>query len=106
MRKNLNLPFLDFLPFSTTYGRDGVNSDSTLPNNSATLDVKSTTKGLMIPRMTFEQRNTIAWSVERHTVYWTNCNSDGAGVVSIHHGGYWKIFDLICIDLKLRQLHE
>ncbi len=37
-----------------------VNTDGTLPDNSAMLDVKSTSQGLLIPRMTLAQRNAIA----------------------------------------------
>src|SRR6516162_4373498 len=37
-----------------------INTDGTLPSASAMLDVKSTTKGFLIPRMTMVQRNAIA----------------------------------------------
>jgi hypothetical protein len=37
-----------------------INTDGTAPDNSAMLDVKSTTKGLLAPRMTLAQRNAIA----------------------------------------------
>jgi len=36
-----------------------INTDGSAPDNSAMLDVKSTTKGLLAPRMTFAQRNAI-----------------------------------------------
>ena len=38
----------------------GINIDGSLPNSSAILDVKSTNKGLLAPRMTMVQRNAIA----------------------------------------------
>lgn len=38
----------------------GINNDASDPDNSAMLDVKSTTKGVLVPRMTTIQRNTIA----------------------------------------------
>jgi len=37
----------------------GINDDGSNPDNSAMLDVKSTSKGLLIPRLTLEQRNAI-----------------------------------------------
>ncbi|MEI6748882.1 MAG: hypothetical protein WCM93_06955, partial [Bacteroidota bacterium] len=37
----------------------GINDDGSTPNNSAMLDVKSTGKGLLIPRMTQTQREAI-----------------------------------------------
>ena len=36
-----------------------INTDGSAPDNSAMLDVKSTVKGLLIPRMTQTQRNAI-----------------------------------------------
>ncbi len=38
----------------------GINNDASAPDNSAMLDVKSTEKGLLIPRMTLAQRGAIA----------------------------------------------
>ena len=37
-----------------------ITTDGSAADNSAMLDVKSTTKGLLIPRMTKAQRNTIS----------------------------------------------
>jgi hypothetical protein len=37
-----------------------INNDGTLPDNSAMLDVKSTSKGILLPRMTLAQRNAIS----------------------------------------------
>src|SRR5690242_15667557 len=37
-----------------------INADGSAPNTNAMLDVKSTTKGLLIPRMTTAQRTAIA----------------------------------------------
>lgn len=39
-----------------TYAQVGINSDGSAPNASAMLDVKSTNKGLLIPRMTMANR--------------------------------------------------
>ena len=38
----------------------GINSDASNPDASAMLDIKSTTKGVLVPRMTTAQRNNIA----------------------------------------------
>ncbi|MGE5520452.1 MAG: hypothetical protein ACM3VS_11040, partial [Candidatus Dadabacteria bacterium] len=37
----------------------GINADGSTPDNSAMLDVKSNTKGLLIPRMLQSERNAI-----------------------------------------------
>ncbi len=47
------------------------------PNNSALLEVNSTTKGLLLPRMTFCQRNAIASPVAGLFIYCTDCGSNG-----------------------------
>jgi uncharacterized protein (TIGR02145 family) len=42
-----------------SYAQVAVNTDGTQPDGSAMLDVKSTSRGLLIPRMTLSQRGTI-----------------------------------------------
>ncbi|MFZ4704440.1 MAG: tail fiber domain-containing protein [Bacteroidales bacterium] len=49
-----------------------VNIDGSLPDNSAMLDVKSTEKGLLFPRMTLAQRNAIASPAAGLTVFQTD----------------------------------
>ncbi len=58
-----------------------VNTDNSNPDNSAMLDVKSTTKGLLIPRMTLEQRNAIVSPATGLLLFQTN-NSAGLYVNS------------------------
>ena len=74
----------------------GINTDGLSPDNSAMLDVKSTVKGLLPPRMTYVQRNAIQNPVEGLMVFCTNCNSDGTGGVSVFQGGSWKMINLNC----------
>ncbi|MBK6347411.1 MAG: tail fiber domain-containing protein [Bacteroidales bacterium] len=53
--------FLSMLSLATfSNAQVAINTDGTLPDNSAMLDVKSTSQGLLIPRMTMVQRNNIA----------------------------------------------
>jgi len=49
-----------------------VNTDGSLPDNSAMLDIKSTAKGLLIPRMTLTQRNAIASPAAGLMIYQTD----------------------------------
>ena len=49
-----------------------INTDGSNPVASAILDVKSTTRGLLIPRMTFDQRNDIASPALGLLVYQTD----------------------------------
>jgi hypothetical protein len=59
-------------------------------------DVQSIDKGVVIPRMTFEQRNAIQSPIEGLMVYCTNCNTDGTGVLNIFQGGKWKTLQMGC----------
>ncbi|MBK7175259.1 MAG: hypothetical protein IPH84_19035 [Bacteroidales bacterium] len=49
-----------------------INADGTSPDNSAMLDVKSTSQGLLIPRMTMAQRNAIVSPATGLMVYQTD----------------------------------
>ena len=51
-----------------------INSDGSQPDNSAMLDVKSTTKGMLIPRMTTAQRNDISSPAKGLLVFCTDNN--------------------------------
>jgi hypothetical protein len=73
-----------------TSGQVTISADNSDPDNSAMLHVKSTTKGLLPPRMTFAQRNAIVNPATGLVVICTNCNADGTGVASIFLGGKWQ----------------
>ena len=63
MKKNILLLILVFLMFSNQilFSQNvAINSTGNAPNSSAMLDVQSTTKGMLIPRMTTAQRTAIA----------------------------------------------
>ncbi len=54
--KNFSVFIYMVLFFSTTlFGQVGIGTNSSAPDNSAMLDVKSTNKGLLVPRMTQNQ---------------------------------------------------
>jgi uncharacterized protein (TIGR02145 family) len=70
----------------------GINTDNSLPDNSAMLDVKSTNKGFLPPRITTTQMNAIISPAEGLTIYNTTikvlCWFDGTSwnVVNNHDG--------------------
>jgi hypothetical protein len=77
--KNMKNIFPIFLLLTALngYGQSvGVNTDGSAPDNSALLDVKSTAKGMLVPRMTEAQRVAIASPATGLLVYQTN-NTDG-----------------------------
>jgi uncharacterized protein (TIGR02145 family) len=60
------------IPCFYTFGQVGVNTDYSAPDNSAMLDVKSTTKGMLIPRMTAVQIGAIVNPANGLQVYNTD----------------------------------
>lgn len=78
------------LLYSTTmFAQVGINADNSSPDASAMLDVKSTNKGFLAPRMTTTQRNAISLPVAGLSIYNTtkNCNEtyNGSSWVSNTH---------------------
>jgi trimeric autotransporter adhesin len=55
-----NIFYIIFLALSISANAQvAINTDNSLPDNSAMLDIKSTSKGFLLPRMTITQRNAI-----------------------------------------------
>ncbi len=99
--KNIVTFFLLFLLAGVvSFGQVAITSDNSAPDNSAMLDVKSTTKGFLAPRMTFAQRNAIISPAIGLMVVCTNCNADGTEVMSMYLGGKWQNISVAC-DLPL-----
>lgn len=57
-----------------------VNTDGAAPDASSMLDIKSTSKGVLLPRMTLIQRSAIASPANGLMIY-QNDNSPGCAVV-------------------------
>lgn len=72
---------------NTLFAQVGINNDGSTPNNSAILDVSSTSKGLLPPRMTQEQRNTISNPVAGLIVWCSNCGPTGE--LEVYNGSAW-----------------
>lgn len=69
---------------STIFAQVGINSDNSSPDVSAMLDVKSTSKGFLPPRMTTAQRNAITQPVAGLTIYNTSKNGN-----ETYNGSSW-----------------
>lgn len=63
----------------------GINSDGSAPSSSAMLDVKSTTKGFLAPRMTAEQKEAISSPATGLLIYQT----DAATGYYYYNGSAW-----------------
>jgi hypothetical protein len=66
----------------TLFAQVGIGTNT--PDNSAMLEVQSTTKGVLLPRMTTVQRNAIATPANGLQVYDTNTNS-----IWYYNGSFW-----------------
>jgi hypothetical protein len=65
-------------------GQVSINNDGSLPNSSAMLEVKSTTRGMLAPRMTTAQRDLIASPPAGLTIFNTDC-----GDLQYYNGAAW-----------------
>jgi hypothetical protein len=72
---------------ATTYAQVGIGT--TDPNGSAALDITSTTKGLLIPRMTAAERATITTPAQGLIIFCTDC-ALGEGELQIKLTSSWK----------------
>lgn len=75
MKKSIGFLILTF-SFANVFSQNvAVNTDGSVAHSSALLDVKSTNKGMLVPRMTTVQRNSIALPATGLLVYDTDANS-------------------------------
>jgi hypothetical protein len=76
---------------SSVFAQFGISTDSSfVPNNSAMLDVSSQNKGILIPRMTFAERDAISNPADGLMIYCTNCGTNGS--LSIYSNNAWRTF--------------
>ena len=112
--QNDPLPFINWKggePFRFTTDEGGwsekmrITSDGRLavgtsaPSQSALLDLSSNSKGLLPPRLTFDQRSAIASPAEGLMVFCTNCTNVGTGVLSIYQSGKWMNLNNLSCDI-------
>jgi hypothetical protein len=90
MKKNIILFIVLFLKMSAVFGQIGINTTS--PHPSAALDITSTNKGLLIPRMTLSERDLIT-ATNGLLIYCTDCNPKGVYI-------YNNIWSALVLDSK------
>jgi hypothetical protein len=96
MRRVAILLFTCLITGILASGQVAITTDNSPPNSSAMLDVKSTAKGLLPPRMTYTQRNAISEPADGLVVFCTDCNPDGTGCLSLFMGGQWMNLSAGC----------
>jgi hypothetical protein len=72
------------------FSQVAIDTNATSPDPSAMLDVKSTIKGILIPRMTLSERNAIVNPINGLMIFCTNCSTDGS--LSFYSNGEWKTY--------------
>lgn len=82
------MTFSAFLYFQVS-AQVAVTSDGSVPDSSAMLDVKSTTRGFLPPRMTYAERTAIALPAKGLMVYQNNTDITPEGFY-IFNGVAWK----------------
>jgi len=68
-------------------GSVGINNNGSSPNSKAMLDVSSTTKGFLPPRMTYSQKTAIASPPAGLMVWCSNCGPSGE--LQVYNGSIW-----------------
>lgn len=76
--------FLSLTVGLNAWSQVAINTDGTLPNSSAMLDVKSTGKGVLFPRMSSTERNAIAAPAAGLVIYNTTENA-----LNVYTGSAW-----------------
>ena len=72
----------------TSYAQNiAINDDGSVPDSSAQLDVKSTTRGFLMPRMTYAQRDSIHSPKAGLVVWCSNCGLSGE--LQVFNGNIW-----------------
>ena len=84
--KNLFLFMLCLVGTSSLYAQVSITPDATVPDPSSMLDVQSSTKGMLIPRMTEAQRDAIASPAVSLIIYQT----DGVSGFYFFNGIGWS----------------
>ena len=81
----------------------GVNADGTAPDNSAMLDVKSTIKGFLPPRMTIAERDAIGSPANGLIVFCTDYGTSGS--LFLYSGGNWAPIGASAVSAPVAGTH-
>ena len=102
MKTNLRflvvLGFFMTLPVLSSFSQVSISTDNSSADESAMFDVKSTTKGVLIPRMTHAQLVAIPSPAEGLMVFCIDCGPNGTGSLSIFIAGTWSTFGANCLN--------
>jgi len=89
MKKLFMLLFAVIFFFGEITAQVCISTDNSAPDPSSMLDTKSINKGVLLPRMTYDQRNAIPNPAEGLIVFCTNCGYSNTGIICIYDNGKW-----------------
>ena len=78
-------------------GTVSINSDRSSPNSSAMLDVQSSNKGLLVPRLTWTQMTAIVNPASGLLVYCTTCGTGNSGSMALFINDSWNLLNMDCL---------
>ena len=87
--KNIFTLFATFLLSVSTFAQVGINNEN--PDASAALDITSTTKGFLPPRMTAAQRNSISNPSAGLMLWCSDCGANGE--LNVFNGSAFTAID-------------
>ncbi|HPS62521.1 MAG TPA: hypothetical protein PLK82_05640, partial [Bacteroidales bacterium] len=93
------IPFLAFflvLLAISTRGQINISPDGSTAHQTAMLEVKSTDRGFLPPRVTGAQRDAIAMPAEGLIVICTDCRAGDSAAISVFLNGSWKVLGGYC----------
>ena len=85
--KKLFISFAIFTSLAAKAQSVGINADGSVANSSAMLDVSSTSKGFLLPRMTSTQRDAISSPATGLMIFCKDCG--GVGQPQFYSGSSW-----------------
>ena len=89
MKNQLLVVFMLLFSSSLLFSQVAINTDGSDAHNSAMLDVKSSNKGFLPPRMTHAEINAISNPADGLIIYCTDCGTNGSGALSVFIAGSW-----------------
>ena len=98
MKKFLLSGVFIFILLARSIAQVGINTDNSMPDPSAGLDVKFSNKGLLPPRMTLAGLMAISNPTDGLVVYCTNCGISGMGALSMFMAGSWYTLNANCLN--------
>jgi Protein of unknown function (DUF1566) len=101
MKKIVTFFSLFLLAGISVFAQMGINADNSVPDNSAMLDVKSTAKGFLPPRMTSVQRNAIISPAAGLMVWCSNCGVSGE--LEVFNGTSWTNMTGVAVSFAIGQ---